>query len=169
MKNVYEDKKLFVRDLSRVYSKHLRGVDAIKYYKLPDLEIVEIRYFNGAKSYINVNLNSNEAIAREIIAELSGTDAVDHIRGKESIKRIKELISKERNMQGEDTDYESKLDFAKEDITTTLNTILKLLKTETFENTFKKDLILGMCKKYKIVPVFNATGHIAAFKLAAEL
>lgn len=68
MKNVYEDKKLFVRDLSRVYSKHLRGVDAIKYYKLPDLEVVEIRYFNGARSYINVNINSNEAIAREIIA-----------------------------------------------------------------------------------------------------
>lgn len=164
MKNVYEDKKLFVRDLSRVYSKHLRGVDAIKYYKLPDLEVVEIRYFNGARSYINVNINSNEVIAREIIAELSGTDAVGHIRGKESIKRIKDLISKE-----EDSDYESTLDFSKEDITTTLNTILKLLKAETFENTFKKDLILDMCKKYKIVPVFNATGHIAAFKLAAEL
>ena len=164
MKNVYEDKKLFVRDLSRAYSKHLRGVDAIKYYKLPDLEVIEIRYFNGARSYINVSLTSKEAIAREIIAEISGTDAVSHIRGKESIKRIKELISKE-----EDSDYESTLDFSKEDITTTLNTILKLLKTETFENTFKKDLILGMCREYKIVPVFNATGHIAAFKLAAEL
>ena len=164
MKNVYEDKKLFVRDLSRVYSKHIREVDAIKYYKLPDLEVVEIKYFNGARSYINVNINSKEAIAREIIAELSGNGAVGYISGEESIKRIKDLISKQ-----EDTDYESTLDFSKEDITTTLNTILKLLKAETFENTFKKDLILGMCKKYKIVPVFNATGHIAAFKLAAEL
>ena len=164
MKNVYEDKKLFVRDLSRVYSKHLRDVDAIKYYKLPDLEVVEIRYFNGARSYINVTINSNEAIAREIMAELSGTGAVGYISGEESIKRIKDLISKE-----EDTDYESKLDFCKEDITVTLNTILKLLKAETFENTFKKVLILDMCRKYRIVPVFNATGHIEAFKLAAEL
>lgn len=165
MKNIYEDKKLFVRDLSRVFSKHLREVDAIKYYKLPNLEVVEIRYFNGARSYINVSLNSNEAIAREIIAELSGTGrAVGYISGEESIKRIKDLISKE-----EDTNYESTIDFSKEDITTTLNTILKLLKAETFENTFKKDLILGMCRKYSIVPVFNATGHIAAFKLAAEL
>lgn len=164
MKNVYEDKKLFVRDLSRVYSKHIREVDAIKYYKLPDLEVVEIKYFNGARSYINVNINSNEAIAREIIAELSGIRAVGHISGEESIKRIKDLISKE-----EDTDYESKLDFSKEDITITLNTILKLLKVEVFESIFKKDLLISMCRKYRIAPVFNSKGQIAAFKLAAEL
>lgn len=164
MKNVYEDKKLFVRDLSRAYSKHLRDVDAIKYHKIPDLEVVEIKYFNGARSYINVTINSNKAIAKEIIAELSGTGAVGYISGEESIKRIKDLISKE-----EDTEYESTLYFAKEDITITLNTILKLLKAEAFENTFKKDLMLDMCREYSIVPVFNATGHIAAFKLAAEL
>ena len=165
MKNVYEDKKLFVRDLSRVYSKHIREVDAIKYYKLPDLEVVEIKYFSGARSYINVNINSKEAIAKEIIAELSGTgNATGYIRNEESIKKIKELISKE-----EDSDYESKLDFSKEDITTTLNTILKLLKVEVFESTFKKDLIISMCRKYRIAPVFNSKGQIAAFKLAAEL
>ena len=154
MKNVYEDKKLFVRDLSRVYSKHIREVDVIKYYKLPDLEVVEIKYFSGFRSYINVSFNSKEAIAKEIIAELSGTgNATGYIR----------------NAKHTDSDYESELDFSKEDITTTLNTILKLLKVEVFESTFKKDLLISMCRKYRIAPVFNSKGQIAAFKLAAEL
>lgn len=100
MKNIYEDKKLFVRDLSRVYSKYFREVDAIKYYKLSNLEVVEIKYFNGARSYINVNMNSNEAIAMEIIKELYGTDeATGYIRNKESINKIKELISKEEDSE----------------------------------------------------------------------
>lgn len=165
MKNIYEDKKLFVRDLSRVYSKHIREVDAIKYYKLPDLEVLEIKYFSGARSYINVNINSKEAIATEIIKELSGTgQSTGYIYNPESIIMIKEQIAKQKY-----SDYESKLDFSKEDITTTLNTILKLLKVEVFESTFKKDLLISMCRKYRIAPVFNSKGQIAAFKLAAEL
>lgn len=165
MKNVYEDKRLFVRDLSRVYSKHIRKVDAIKYYKLPDLEVLEIKYFSGARSYINVNINSKEAIAAEIIKELSGTgQSTGYIYNPESIIMVKEQIAKQK-----DSDYESKLDFSKEDITTTLNTILKLLKVEVFESTFKKDLIISMCRKYGITPVFNSKGQIAVFKLTAEL
>ena len=97
---VYEQKERFVKQLSKAYREVTYAIENIEYYKIGAKEIVEIEYIQGPSDYINVALNSCQAIGKEIGCHLVGVPAIGYIKDEEERKMVQELIAKakeERN------------------------------------------------------------------------
>lgn len=81
--STYEGKKEFVEAIAALLKKE-EGSDVINitydYDSSAGLEVVEIIYYGGHTSKVNVTMNSNGAIFREIAAEVYGNGAFGRMR-----------------------------------------------------------------------------------------
>ena len=88
----YEQKYRFVKMLSDVYKRELLDIEEIEYYKFDSCEVVKIRHIDGYSEYINVTMNSIEAIGKDIAIQICTHNVPSLIDNPETVRIIEDLI-----------------------------------------------------------------------------